>query len=180
MSLSSIGLEPRLRSLLSPIQSGTQGLIDSARFAMFSQSGRPTDKKKCIVRGAADGSRRLQPSARFTLTNIEDLELGARNCGCGSSRVASECLDQGVIPGLILAGDPSVPGAYGARLNIDYRGGHFIFLPSQSVTGRWQVHDPLCLSGPEYVSPHELKAFLSARIFGDCIGLQLWKRPGEK
>ena len=172
MALVTLGRENKLRRSLPLRCPGFQGLIDSARFAMFSENGRPLNTLKSPFLEMAPGCWKPHFEARQTLTNLEDLERGFANFGCRTRRVsARELQREQWSPGLILAGDPSL-GSYGKGLGISYRGGHFIFLPPQFAGEEWLVHDPLSLRGPARVSRRELFDFLEASIFGDWVGLQ--------
>ena len=172
MALVTMGLEIRLRSLAANACIGIQGLIDQARFAMFSDGISSINDKKSPFHKKRDRWCE-NPQARQTLTNLEDLARGALNCGVSSQLVDRNLFRGTRLPHLILAGDPSLPRAYGARLNVGYRGGHFIYLTGQSSEGPFLIHDPLCLSGPALVSKQELESFLRADIFGDIIGVEL-------
>jgi hypothetical protein len=156
---------------------GAQEMIDGARFSMFSDaSGRPTDTKKSGFLPTSDGCWTYHPEARQTLTNLGDLERGAKNVGAATYRVSLDHIRSCPDP-LILAGNPNLPGAYGARAGIDYQGGHFILLPRGGRSKKWHtVFDPLSLQGPLRISTSELWAFLSADIFAGDLGLALTRR----
>lgn len=174
MALVSLGLKSQLQQLVDAPCDGHQDLIDRARFAMFSERGRPINRDKCSYEEVAPGRWNSRISARQTLTNIEDLERGASNCGGLAERVTRRILEGSSIPNLILAGDPSLPGAYGRRMGVTYVGGHFIFLPAQPNGESLLVHDPLRLDGPGRISTHELKRFLAADIFDEWIGVRVF------
>lgn len=149
-----------------------QDRIDSARFTMFSDlAGVPTTPEKAGFHPSQDGQWSHRPGARQTLTNLSDLECGARNHQLITRRLRLRDLWLCPDP-LILSGDPSRPEAYGARCGIDYRGGHFIFMPNGiRPTKQHTAYDPLSLRGPLVLSRRELMAFLSAEIFGADLGL---------
>ena len=174
MAISSLGLTDRLFGLMPGRERSTQKLIDCARFAMFSSHGVPSDPVKCSFARSASGDWVLQEAARHTLTNLDDLVRGVDNCSVRSFQVEADILtDKRMTLPLILAGDPSLEGAYGDRLGIDYKGGHFIFLPPQAAQSTWLIHDPLCLTGPAHISRSELFGFLSADIFTPWVGLRI-------
>ena len=167
MLLSLLGLGGRLTELVPLPCLGIQGLIDRARYAMFGSS----HPHKSSYLQDAQGNWRLQQWARHTLSNLSDLQRAAVLFGVSTTAVT--CLSQLRARDTlaILAGDPSLPGAHGKRLGIDYEGGHFILVKGYNNAGEFEVCDPLCLRGPTLVTPAELVRFTSAGIFGSTLGL---------
>lgn len=167
MVLSMLGLRQDLAHTVPLPCHGTQGLIDRARYAMFGSS-RP---EKSTYLQDAEGHWRIQESARHTLSNLHDLERGAKLFSVNTAPVQGLAQLKECGTPAIIAGDPSIPGAHGKRLGIDYSGGHFILVKSWSPTGEFEVYDPLCLRGVARVSRVELERFTSAGIFGTTLGL---------
>jgi hypothetical protein len=154
-----------------------QGLIDAVRFWMFSTPcGRSVDEKKDGVEFTPSGVRRA-PEEHLALINLPDLERGASNLGLNPKRLWSWSeIDSSLASNLpvALAGDPSLAGAYGPRLNLDYKGGHIVLLLDCCGT-RYLVNDPLLECGPCWLDPPELQAFVSSAPFAPVLALALEK-----
>jgi len=173
MSLNRLNLQPRAyRS-----QSGTQAMIDAARFAMFSDDkGYSINPDKDGVVTLEDGSAGPRAEEEhLTLTNLVDVERGAENSGATSWRLhsldeADLALQQG--HPIMLAGNPHLPGAYGKRFGLEYDGGHFISVSDiDADKGCYIINDPLIAEAGAKVTKGELKSFLAADIFENTIGL---------
>lgn len=171
MALRRLGLTPRGAS-----GSQTQEAIDAARYAMFSDArGRSIDPARDGFELDRSGLLVRAPSKHQTLTDLVDLERGAANSGASTMRLPSlarAVTELGQGRPVILCGDPGRAGAYGARVGVHYRGGHFILLASFDGQA-FRIADPLCPRGQVEVTPGELAAFLSARIFDHTVGLTL-------
>lgn len=151
-----------------------QDRIDAARYAMFSDSlGRSLNTEKDGVEWIASGPSKALRKHQ-SLINLDDLRRGAANSGALAIPLTS-LRDVGRALGhnhpVLLIGDPAASGAYGPRLGVYYRGGHVIL--AVAYEGGFRVHDPLCLTGPAWVSCAEISAFCGARIFGEQLGLAL-------
>lgn len=156
---------------------GVQGLIDASRYAMFSdENGVSINPKKDGVRfDRKSGGWVRNQEEHMTLTNLEDVERGARNSGAATTRLTS--LDQvnRVLQHhepVMLAGNPAMPGAWGQRMAMNYDGGHFVMVTDfDQGLDQYKLNDPLVNQGPVNISSGELKSFLHADIFNDAIGL---------
>ena len=183
MGLRYLGLRPpklpehdggRARPQWLPEGGSPQEWIDAVRFAMFSDPwGRSLNREKDGLEWTSEGPRRVWQKHQ-ALVNWDDLRRGAENCGALASPLRSlhevrRALCKKVP--VLLAGDPSAPGAYGPHLGVNYRGGHLIL--AVDYDGRYRVHDPLCLAGPVWLSSEEVRAFCGAQVLGDQPGLSL-------
>lgn len=172
MSLDRIELTPPYY----PPGGSAQELIDASRYAMFSdRDGTSLNVEKDGVEFNPETGEWIRvQEEHMTLTNLEDVERGARNSGAATTRLASLedvnwALDQH--EPVVLAGNPALPGAWGERMEMDYDGGHFVMVTDYNDAGEYKLHDPLLADGPVDISSYELKSFLNADIFGDAIGV---------
>lgn len=156
-----------------PEPSDPQSYIDATRFWMFADpSGRTVCSRKDGVEFTSVGVRRA-PEEHLTLVNLPDLERGAANLSLLPQRLKDwREIDAALAGGrpVALAGDPSLPGAYGSRLFLNYSGGHVILLLAQGDRG-YLANDPLVLSGPCRLLTEELEAFSVAAPFEETLAL---------
>ncbi len=160
-----------------PPGASVQDWIDAARFAMFSdRGGRSLNQAKDGLDWTS-GSPRKAWHKHQTLVNWEDLVRGADNSGALGVPLfnldeVSHALKQAVP--VLLAGDPSGPGSYGPAFGVEYQGGHIVL--AVDYDGRYKVHDPLCTTGPIWLTGEHLLAFCGAGVLGDQIGLALHRQ----
>ena len=153
-----------------------QTLIDAVRFWMFANTdGQSVNEKKDGVEFTPSGIKRA-PEEHLELVNLPDLDRGAANLGLRSRHLmdwseVDGCLTCG--QPVLLAGDPSLPGAYGQRLHLDYQGGHILLLLDREGS-RYQVNDPLLKDGPCWIHLTELEAFTSSAPFRPVLALALY------
>lgn len=151
--------------------------VDAARFVMF--AGVDPSRDGTLLK--SDGTRIRARHKHQTLTDLEDLERGARRNRLRCHRLSRfQEIPSHLEAGrpVALAGNPLQEGAHGRRTGVEYEGGHFVLVVGYDPVARtYLVNDPIA-PAPLQVTPEEMEAFCGYRVFGKWLGTTLSREPG--